>query len=123
MKVLSSDEIVRLFENHAVKWKTLKTANGLGWNNFPWPVFRRPSEPEEITPTAVSAYVLSRYSPVDPAKNSKDRIKDQLKLWHPDKFETKYLTRVAEDERDKVKEGAGAVSRALSELLNRNYDD
>lgn len=120
-KILSADDVIRLIEAHDRKWRELKASENLGWNSFPWPVFKRPSEPEDITTISVSAYVLSRHSPSE--KSSKDRIKDHIKRWHPDKFETKVLPKVVEEEREKVKEGAGVVVRCLNELLNRNYDD
>ena len=122
-KVLSREELIRLFENHDNKWRQLRDSDNLGWNSFAWPVFKRPSEPEEMTTSAISAYVLSKYGPDANTKSPKDRIKDQLKRWHPDKFETRILPRVAEDEREKVKTGAGVVVRGLNEMLNRNYED
>ncbi|KAF8268342.1 hypothetical protein EI94DRAFT_1578109 [Lactarius quietus] len=121
--MLSREELIRLFENHENKWRQLKDSNNLGWNSFAWPVFRRPSEPEEMTTSAIGAYVLSKHAPDANAKSSKDRVKDHIKRWHPDKFETRILPRVVEEEREKVKAGAGAVVRGLNELLNRNYDD
>ncbi|TFY76760.1 hypothetical protein EWM64_g7253 [Hericium alpestre] len=122
-KMLTAEDIIRIFESHEAKWKVLKTGDGLGWNNFPWPVFKRPSEPEDMSTPAIEAYVLSRHYPCDKSKSSKDRIKDHIKRWHPDRFETKILPRVVEEERGKVKEGAGTVVRGLNELLNRNYND
>ncbi|KAH8984927.1 hypothetical protein EDB92DRAFT_1884555 [Lactarius akahatsu] len=122
-KMLSREELIRLYENHDNKWRQLKDSDNLGWNSFAWPVFRRPSEPEEMTTSAIGAYVLSKYAPDANTKSSKDRVKDHIKRWHPDKFETRILPRVAEEEREKVKAGAGVVVRGLNELLNRNYDD
>ena len=122
-KVISGDDLLRLFESHEEKWRSLKSSTGMGWDSFPWPVFKRPSAPDDISTPSVSAYVLSPYYPCERSKSSKDRIKDHIKRWHPDRFETKILPRVAEEERDKVKEGAGTVVRSLNELLNRNYDD
>ncbi|EIM87708.1 uncharacterized protein STEHIDRAFT_42161, partial [Stereum hirsutum FP-91666 SS1] len=98
-------------------WQTLKTGDGFGWDSFPWPMFKRPSEPEDITTTQVGAYVLSPHSPS--TKSSKDRIKDHIKRWHPDRFETKILPKVVEEDREKVKAGAGWVARSLNELLSR----
>ena len=121
-KVLSREELIRLYEHHENKWRQLKDSDNLGWNSFAWPVFKRPSEPEDMTTTAISAYVHSKYAP-GADKSPKDRIKDHLKRWHPDKFETRILPRVAEEERERVKTGAGIVVRGLNELLNRNYED
>ena len=121
-KVLSREELIRLYENHENKWKQLKDSNNLGWNSFAWPAFKRPSEPEEMTTSVISAYVHSKYAP-GAEKGHKDRIKDQLKRWHPDKFETRILPRVVEEEREKVKAGAGLVVLGLNELLNKPYED
>jgi len=116
---------MKLYENHENKWRQLRDSDNLdlGWSSFAWPVFKRPSEPEEMTTSAISAYVLSKYAPDANAKNYKDRIKDHLKRWHPDKFETRILPRVVEEEREKVKAGAGVVVRGLNEMLNKNYED
>ena len=121
-KVLSREDLIRLYENHENKWKQLKDSDNLGWNSFAWPAFKRPSEPEEMTTSVISAYVHSQYAP-GVNKSHKDRIKDQLKRWHPDKFETRILPRVVEEEREKVKAGAGLVVRGLNELLNKHYED
>ena len=122
-KVLSRDELVRLYENHENKWRQLRDSDtsDLGWNSFAWPVFKRPSEPEDMTTSAISAYVFSKYAPDINGKSHKDRIKDHLKRWHPDKFETRILPRVVEEEREKVKAGAGIVVRGLNEM--KNYED
>ncbi|KAN0111810.1 hypothetical protein V8E52_008190 [Russula decolorans] len=124
-KKLSGEELSRLYDNHDNKWRQLRdsNSNNLGWNSFAWPVFKRPSEPDDMTTTAISAYVLSNYAPDASTKSVKDRIKDHLKRWHPDKFETRILRRVAEEEREKVKTGAGVVVRGLNEMLNRDYGD
>ncbi|KAI0037203.1 hypothetical protein K488DRAFT_39693 [Vararia minispora EC-137] len=103
-------------------WKSLFSSDGLRWADFPWPIFKPPAEPEDITTTAVGAYVLSKYYP-EAHKSTKDRIKDHIKRWHPDRFETKVLPKVFQNEREKVKAGAGTVVRSLNELLNRKYDD
>ncbi|KAI0263125.1 hypothetical protein BC834DRAFT_793434, partial [Gloeopeniophorella convolvens] len=100
-------------------WRQLKGSDNLGWNSFAWPVFKRPSDPEEMNTMSISAYVLSKYAPDANTKTPKDRIKEHLKRWHPDKFETRILPRVVEEERERVKAGAGAVVRGLNELLNR----
>ena len=122
-KVPSRDELIRLYENHENKWRQLRDSdNGdLGWNSFAWPVFKRPSEPEDMTTSAISAYVLSERAPDTNGKSHRDRIKDHLKRWHPDKFETRILPRVVEEEREKVKAGAGIVVRGLNEM--KNYED
>ncbi|KAI0279240.1 hypothetical protein BC826DRAFT_877449, partial [Russula brevipes] len=113
----SRDEVVRLYEYHENKWRQLRDCDNLRWNNFAWPVFKRPSEPEEMTTIAIGAYVLSKYAPDASTKSPKDRVKDHLRWWHPDKFELQILPRVVEEEREKVRIGASVVVRGLNELL------
>ena len=56
------------------------------------------------------------------AKKTKDRIKDQMKKWHPDRFETKYLPRVQDRWKETVKQGAGNVTRHLGDLLRKENE-
>ena len=58
-----------------------------------------------------------------PEKKARDRLKEQLLRWHPDRFEGKWLTRVAEEDREEVKKGVGQVARALNELMNRETNN
>ena len=88
----------------------------LSWHTFPWPMLRPPNEPEQLTYLEIQVYVLSPHQPGD--KTPKERIKDLLRKWHPDRFETKVLPRVREEEREQVKEGAGNVARHLNKLLS-----
>lgn len=116
-KVLSQRESIILFAEHDWQWERLKTLDDLGWDNFPWPVFEKPTEPEELTSVAINAYVLSPHHPTDKSKTATDRIKSQIKKWHLDRFETKMLRRVREEEREKVREGARSVALTLNEML------
>ncbi|KAF9471290.1 hypothetical protein BDN70DRAFT_770265, partial [Pholiota conissans] len=50
-------------------------------------------------------------------KSTKERINEHMKEWQSDHFETKYLPRVVESEKDRVKQGVGNVARLLSNLL------
>lgn len=121
---LSKEETIQLFQEHDRQWARIKTSDELSWDSFPWPVFKRPFETEELTGPAIGAYVLSPYHPTDKTKAPKDRVKDHIKKWHPDRFETRILTRVRAEEKEKVKEGAGLVARNLNELLTRsNFQD
>lgn len=119
-KSLNEREIVALFAEHDRQWARIKTLNDLGWDSFPWPMFKKPTEPEELTSVAIGAYVLSPHHPTDKSKAARDRVKDHIKKWHPDRFDTKLLRKVREEEREKVREGAGLVARNLNEMLTRS---
>ncbi|KAI0088808.1 hypothetical protein BDY19DRAFT_985285 [Irpex rosettiformis] len=99
-------------------WSRLAATDNANWFNFPWPMLKKPSNPEELTTTAISAYILNPYNPSD--KSEKDRIKEHIRRWHPDRFETKLLPKVKSEDRERVKEGAGQVVRSLNELLTRS---
>jgi hypothetical protein len=119
-RMMTKDEILRMFDAHERQWNKIPTLDMLSWESFPWPTLKRPKEPDDLTPFAIESYVLSPFG--DKTKSEKDRIKDHIKRWHPDRFETKLLPKVIEKEREKVKEGAGSVVRALNSFLTRPKD-
>lgn len=119
-KVLSKEDVLHLFEAHERQWAALPSLEELGWYSFPWPVWKKPKDPEDLGSTQIAAYVLSQFYPGDKSKSTKDRVKEHIKRWHPDRFETKYLPKVRPGEREKVKHGAGVVARALNEMLTRS---
>lgn len=112
---ISKAEAVALIAKHDAAWMTLPASVRLGWDTLPWPVLRAPAGAEEITGVAVEAYVRAP----DEGRTARDRVRELLRRWHPDRFETKLLPLVEEEERERVKEGAGAVVRALNECLTR----
>ncbi|KAI0937618.1 hypothetical protein AcV5_000416 [Taiwanofungus camphoratus] len=120
VKQLTKEEVVQLFEEHERRWTRLTAMDVLSWHTFPWPMLKTPESPEDLTTIAISAYIFSPHYPGDKSKSDKDRIKDHIKRWHPDRFETKLLPKVREDDREKVKQGAGLVARNLNELLTRS---
>ena len=123
-KPLSRDDTAKVFENHERLWSQLAQKSNLTWNDFPWPMARPPATPDDISSAMISAYMHSPCWPdKEKSKTSKDRIKDHMKKWHPDRFETKHLIKVTEDEREKVKQGAGNVARNLSDLLRKENEN
>ena len=91
-------------------------AEPLNFSSIPWPTFTKPSGLRSITPEAVSSFLLSPNHST--SQSPRERIKKALRRWHPDKFD-RVLKHVVPDERALVEEGAGVVSRILSQLLNR----
>ncbi|KAH7345572.1 hypothetical protein B0J17DRAFT_548297, partial [Rhizoctonia solani] len=87
------------------------------FRDIPWPLLRVPTGPESITPQAVGAFILSPLHSED--KPRKERIRTAMLRWHSDKFEGRWMSRIDEDERPKVKEAVGAVARCLTELMTK----
>jgi hypothetical protein len=117
-QMLSKESVLQLFDDHDRQWGRLSTADSVSWTSFPWPMLKKPADPEELTTIAIAAYVLNPYNPSD--KSEKDRIKEHIRRWHPDRFETKLLPKVRSEDRELVKDGAGRVVRSLNELLTQS---
>ncbi|KAG1735597.1 uncharacterized protein EDB91DRAFT_555570 [Suillus paluster] len=123
-KAWNKQDTIKLFEHHRGQWDKLQMPgmNGvLIWDDFPWPVFKRPSGPDDVTTPGVTAYMLSSLHPVD--RSMKDRIKENIRRWHPDRFETQLLPKVKESDRDIVREAAGTVVRTLNDLLRSSTQE
>ncbi|KAF9516629.1 hypothetical protein BS47DRAFT_1340507 [Hydnum rufescens UP504] len=114
------------WESYVSRWKFLsssasssKTSRLLLFGDIPWPIYStRGFKPHEITKERVGRFILSRFHSTD--KSPRERLRSALILWHPDKFDTKWLPRVDPSEQALVKEGVSAVVRALNELMVEN---
>ncbi|KAF8335750.1 uncharacterized protein EI90DRAFT_2912250, partial [Cantharellus anzutake] len=83
---------------------------------IPWPVFPpSPLSPSDIDQTRVGAFLLSRFHSGD--KTPKERLRNALMVWHPDKFQARWLKFVSPKEQAVVTEGVNAVARAINDLL------
>ncbi|KAJ1301987.1 hypothetical protein OPQ81_000822 [Rhizoctonia solani] len=105
---------------YELRWSALSVASPnqpIGFRDIPWPLLRIPTGPESITPQAVGAFILSPLHSQD--KSRKERLRNAMLRWHSDKFEGRWMSRIEEDERPKVKEAVGAVARSLTELMTK----
>ncbi|KAI0768814.1 hypothetical protein BD413DRAFT_433600, partial [Trametes elegans] len=87
----------------------------LGFCDVPWPTFAQPRSLEELTPAKVAKFVLS---PSHPGEAHRDKIRNALRRWHPDRF-GRVLARATDDERESLEEGMGIVARCLNDLLEK----
>lgn len=88
----------------------------LTFASIPWPVIEPPKSPSSLTLSRISAFILSDAHSKD--HTPRERIKEALRRWHPDRF-GRLLNRVVETDRATVEEGVGIVARCLNELLSR----
>ena len=77
---------------------------------------------DDLTIDAVSTFLLpsSTEDDRDPEvsrKEHRERIRDAMLRFHPDKFEGRVMPRVRDDERDAVREAVGVVARTLNTLM------
>ncbi|KAF8153370.1 hypothetical protein B0H34DRAFT_723269 [Crassisporium funariophilum] len=122
---MNEEDVVNLVIFHDSQWTWISTLPHIQWSDFPWPVlsFAGPKHKEELTLEAVAEYIFAPLSVHQDPAMSKDRLMEHIRKWHPDRFEVKYLARVADlHEREMVREGAGMVARILNDLLGRWND-
>ncbi|KAF9228426.1 hypothetical protein BS17DRAFT_692353 [Gyrodon lividus] len=105
--------------------------------DIPWPLFA--AQPfsnhssstthvlnvEEITAEAISAFLFpdvnnlipeaSKYS--ETKRGDRDKLKETMLRFHPDKFEGRLMRRVLAGDKDRVKEAVGQVVRVLNVLM------
>jgi hypothetical protein len=118
--VRSETSVIDAWNSYELRWSALGVASStqpITFRNIPWPLMRIPSGPESITPQAVGAFLLSPLHSQD--KSRKERLRGAMLRWHSDKFEGRWMARIDESERLKVKEAVGAVARCLTELLTK----
>ncbi|KAF9012516.1 hypothetical protein BDQ17DRAFT_1387217 [Cyathus striatus] len=81
----------------------------------------------DLTVEAISAFILPLVSAdtieeMDEEKVKKarkERLRETFLRFHPDKFEGRFMHRIREGDRDRVREGIGQVSRVLNGLLGK----
>jgi len=108
----------------------------LGYDDIPWPIAHahwgkaekhggkeRPllmTGVEELTAEAISSFLLPPHVEKDDLsvkKEKKDRLREAFRRFHPDKFEGRFMGRVNENDKEKVREAIGQISRVLNLLM------
>ncbi|KAF8483778.1 hypothetical protein DFH94DRAFT_324690 [Russula ochroleuca] len=92
----------------------------LGFGDIPWPVPDIPPDLSQITAEAVSAFLFFPEEGLDEAERGrtrKEELRGTMLRFHPDKFEGRVIPQVKHEERAAVREGANAVTRAITALM------
>lgn len=87
----------------------------LAFSDIPWPTVQPPRSKYDLTSVALSDFFLSRHLPAGRA--TKERLRDALLRWHPDRFEGRYLDKIRRQDREDVIDGVGIVVRYLNSVL------
>ncbi len=99
------------------RWTTIAgdpSGSPLRFKSIPWPTTVPPKNVADITPVAITKFILSPAHSEGMAR--KERIKSALRRWHPDRF-GRVLGRVDEKDKEAVERGVGIVARCLNDLL------
>lgn len=112
----------RAFASYQDKWAMLAAAVPetvtLSFKTIPWPMATPPASVEDITLQAVSSFLLSPAH--SHGKSTRTRAREALRVWHPDKWFTTWLSRVRDDDKAVVIQGVNAVAHHLSAMANGN---
>lgn len=133
-------------EEYDLRWKELltpaqadcsKSVKQITFNDVPWPVLaahrQRPDKcdststtpvisPDDLTAEAIASFLLSpgTGAKADGEKGQKERkekLRETFLRFHPDKFEGRFMERVRQSEKEKIREAIGQVVRVLNNLM------
>jgi hypothetical protein len=121
------------------RWKVLLGATGsqeaFKFDDIPWPIIGAQSvvnkrssslkamsiSLDDLTAEAISAFLLPSSNKLLPVelkeKEKREKLRETILRFHPDKFEGRIMNRVKESHQDKVREAVGQVIRALNTLM------
>jgi hypothetical protein len=95
----------------------------LGFGDIPWPV----QGDSQITAEAISSFLFlpgdEGHDEAGRGRTRKEELRGTILRFHPDKFEGRVIPRVKDEERAAVREGANAVTRAVTALMGEKIGD
>lgn len=105
---------------HQAATTSTNTPGSLGLHTLPWPVAKAITSADDLTRDAISAFLLSPHH--SPDKPKRIRLREALLLYHPDRFEGRFMSSVPAQDRQLVKDAVGRVARALTSLAEDAVD-
>ena len=94
----------------------------LEFGDIPWPVRGGAPDISQLTVEAISAFLFEGQKELEvdeagKARMRKEELRGTMLRFHPDKFEGRIVRRVRDEDREAVREGANAVTRAVAALM------
>jgi hypothetical protein len=110
------------YERHWVGLLGSKSKSAdLSFGDIPWPVSARSPSISEITAEAISSFLFLRgdegHDEAGRGRARKEELRGTILRFHPDKFEGRVIPRIKDEERAAVREGANAVTRAVTTMM------
>ena len=117
----AAEQVTDWFDFYEEMWVMLRADvqfDPLAFCNIPWPIFGKPSTPEDITLVRVQEFLCHPQRwPVQSAGLVKS-LRSEMLRWHPDKFNVQMLNKIKEGDREAALEAAGKVARFLTQLTS-----
>ncbi|CUA69956.1 Tyrosine-protein kinase JAK1 [Rhizoctonia solani] len=116
--------VLDAWNSYEFLWSALCVASStqpIEFRDIPWPLLRVPTGPESITPYSVGEFILSPSHSQD--KTREERLHNAMLRWRSDKFELRWMSRIEEGERSKVKEAVDRVCTSLDILMGGEFLD
>lgn len=123
-QVKEQQSIVGAWASYEARWAQLRAGSsgsasgGLAFTELPWPCSTPPTlpiEPDALSKQAVSSFLFSPLHSI--GKPRKQRLREALLLYHPDRFVAKWMGLVRERDVPGVQEAVGRVARVLTALV------
>lgn len=106
-----------IWEKYETRWSELTASSEpLSFSDIPWPIASSSPNRDNMTAEAIKQFLLSACHSKD--VSHKDRIRNALRRWHPDRFE-RVLQRVVEQDKAAAGECVGIVARCLNEMMEQ----
>lgn len=116
------------FELYEKKWEIIQSGvdisgsevHDICFSQMPWPVVDIfPTKPDEIQPDHIEEFLTHplRVQFCGGYKTTEEKLIDELKKWHPDRFNLVVLPKVWEQDRQAVSDAAGMIAGVLTAML------
>lgn len=108
------------------RWAAIKCESNekvpflLGFRQVPWPQFIPAGSLKDFDESNIRHFLLSPRRPGYASRDTKNRIRQSILLYHPDKFNSHVLPHVIAEERGMVAAGASEITAHLNSLLKSN---
>ena len=98
------------------RWRKLLSSDDLvSWSDIPWPIRDPPNSIVQLTPQNIAEFLFSPLDVRGVTGTRKERVRQALLRWHPDKLAL-LMTRVIDSEDGDVVEGIHAVFMSLRDI-------
>jgi hypothetical protein len=111
--------IVTKLKAHDAFWSDPSMHRTIRWENIPWPVLMNlPMQKgfeSNLTETSVSAYLRALVDN-NPAVTYQEKVREYVRRWHPDQFESKLEGKMEDSHRDMIMSGVRHVAKVLATI-------